>query len=84
MTEYQQIFCANCDRQTDNDGDAAARGWIKLTVNIKLRLVNAAYLKARIHHNEEPQNIRYSESPSHWIAMFEISSKSTWAVIKNK
>lgn len=55
-----------------------------MNIETKLKLVNASYLKARKHHNEEPQNIRYGESPSYWIAMFEISSKSTWAVLERK
>ncbi len=55
-----------------------------MPIKIKLKLVNAAYLRARDWFNEEPQNIRYGESPSYWYAVFEISSKSTWAVLENK
>lgn len=55
-----------------------------MTIKIKLKLVNAAYRRARDYHNAEPQNIRYGESPSYWYAIFEISSKSSWAVLEDK
>lgn len=27
MEEYQQIICAKCNKQTDNDGTADKKGW---------------------------------------------------------
>lgn len=55
-----------------------------MNIKTKVKLVNAAYLRAREYNNEEPQNIRYGESPKYWYAVFEISNLSSWSVLEAK